>query len=271
MRDSELEGDYVLEAARPSDRVYQELFMRLGVTFPLTDFQRSMLSRCKVAVSQLHLNGWGFLRAFERVFLHFGFRPTARLFLYIYDAFWLDDEGSPFPWVYWNPNMKDFTVFNLDLLETAACKFLLSLPADSLLEVKMKQNRLDKLRAQMADISKMGPRSILPTTNPANIPVAVSSAVAGTSSSIGVAASPIDIVLQPSPSITTRFQKKVPPGTICLETEVALRGLGEDSTWEHDVHPVDLAFPDTFDYRKAIDGEVASSSVCRALVKMAPE
>ncbi|MED6135143.1 hypothetical protein PIB30_043410 [Stylosanthes scabra] len=76
------------------------------------------------------------------------------------------DAGNPFPWVYWNPEVKDFTVYNLDPLETAVCKFLLSLPADGLLEVKMKQNRLDKFRAQLADTSKMGPRSILPVANP---------------------------------------------------------------------------------------------------------
>ncbi|MED6108152.1 hypothetical protein PIB30_020763 [Stylosanthes scabra] len=65
MRDVELEGDYVLEAAGPSDRVpfqagqngphflwvYQELFTRLGVSFPLSDFQRAVLTRCRVAIN----------------------------------------------------------------------------------------------------------------------------------------------------------------------------------------------------------------------------
>ncbi|MED6157225.1 hypothetical protein PIB30_021423 [Stylosanthes scabra] len=93
------EGDFVLEAAGPSDRlpfqasegdphfllVYQELFTRLGVRLPFTGFQKEVMTWCQVAVSQLHLNGWGLLRTFERVCLHFGFRPTSRLFLYIYD------------------------------------------------------------------------------------------------------------------------------------------------------------------------------------------
>ncbi|MED6227492.1 hypothetical protein PIB30_114098, partial [Stylosanthes scabra] len=53
-RDLASEGDFVLEAAGPSDRlpfqalegeapflwVYAELFTRLGVRFPLSDFQR---------------------------------------------------------------------------------------------------------------------------------------------------------------------------------------------------------------------------------------
>ncbi|MED6124096.1 hypothetical protein PIB30_055855, partial [Stylosanthes scabra] len=92
------ERDFVLEAAGPSDRlpfreledrthffwVYVELFMRLGVRLSFSDFQREVLTRCQVAASQLHLNGWGFLRAFELVCLHFGFRPSWRIFLYTY-------------------------------------------------------------------------------------------------------------------------------------------------------------------------------------------
>ncbi|MED6113014.1 hypothetical protein PIB30_067109 [Stylosanthes scabra] len=92
------ERDYVLEAAGPSDRlpfraledrthflwVYVDLFTRLGVRLPFSDFQREVLTRCQVAASQLHLNGWGFLRTFERVCLHFGFRPSWRIFLYTY-------------------------------------------------------------------------------------------------------------------------------------------------------------------------------------------
>ncbi|MED6186696.1 hypothetical protein PIB30_069243 [Stylosanthes scabra] len=53
---------------------------------PLTNFQREVLSRCRVAASQLHLNGWGFLRTFERVCLHFGFRPSWRVFIYSYQS-----------------------------------------------------------------------------------------------------------------------------------------------------------------------------------------
>ncbi|MED6134494.1 hypothetical protein PIB30_037544 [Stylosanthes scabra] len=59
--DRAAKGDYVLEAAGPSDRlpfraqedrvhllwVYSELFTRLGVRLPFTDFQREVLSRCE--------------------------------------------------------------------------------------------------------------------------------------------------------------------------------------------------------------------------------
>ncbi|MED6120930.1 hypothetical protein PIB30_025411 [Stylosanthes scabra] len=188
MEDSGAQGDYVLDAAGPSDRipfraseegphylwVYQELFTRLRMRLPFSDFQRDVMTRCRVAVSQPHLNGWGFILAFEKVCLHYGFRPTTRLFFYIYDvhfppggygyisfrarqgqrlfdsyedsiqefkwpyfkvlaapgkrAFWLDHESKPFSWVYWNPEVKDFTVYNLEPLEMAALKFLVSLP-----------------------------------------------------------------------------------------------------------------------------------------------
>ncbi|MED6113002.1 hypothetical protein PIB30_066984 [Stylosanthes scabra] len=45
-----------------------------------------VMTRCLVAVSQLHLNGWGFILTFEKVCLHYGFCPTIRLFFYIYDV-----------------------------------------------------------------------------------------------------------------------------------------------------------------------------------------
>ncbi|MED6111172.1 hypothetical protein PIB30_049976 [Stylosanthes scabra] len=122
--DAASEGDFVLEAAGPSNRlpfrtnrdgphflwVYQELFTRLGVRLPFTNFQREVMTRCRVAVSQLHLNGWGLMRTFERGCKLFGsFEESIQEFKWYYfkvfptpgrRTFWLDDEGSPFPWVY---------------------------------------------------------------------------------------------------------------------------------------------------------------------------
>ncbi|MED6210363.1 hypothetical protein PIB30_063392 [Stylosanthes scabra] len=118
------ERDYVLEAAGPSDRlpfraledrttflwVYVELFTRLGIRLPFSDFQRDVLTWCQVAVSQLHLNGWGFLRTFEcgrRLFDDF--EESIQEFKWHYfkvlplpgtRPFWVDDEGRPYPWVY---------------------------------------------------------------------------------------------------------------------------------------------------------------------------
>ncbi|MED6120967.1 hypothetical protein PIB30_025744 [Stylosanthes scabra] len=276
MGDSGAEGDFVLDAAGPSDRVhfqadedgphflwvYQELFTRLEMRLPFSDFQRDVMTRCRVVVSQLHLNGWGFIFSFEKMCLHFGFRPTIRFFFYIYDvhfppggygyisfwarqgrrlfdsyedsihefkwhyfkvlaaprkrAFWLDHENKPFPWVYWNPEVKDFVVYNLEPLEMAAFRFLVSLPSglpkrnkfscrfildgsdaevgkflDDLLDVKMKRTRLDDLMVKMADPARMGPRPVLPTggrSATATAAAAVAASVSASSADASVVA-----------------------------------------------------------------------------------
>ncbi|MED6167309.1 hypothetical protein PIB30_001733 [Stylosanthes scabra] len=293
--DSGAEGDYVLETTGPPDRVpfragedrphflwaYQELFTRLRMRLPFSDFQRDVMTRCRVAVSQLHLNGWGFILAFEKVCLHYGFRPTIRLFLYIYDvhfppggyeyisfrscqgrrlfdsyeesiqefkwhyfkilaaprkqAFWLDHENKPFPWVYWNPKVKDFVVYNLEPLEMAAFKFLVSLPSglpkrtkftfrfildgsnaevgkllDDLLDVKMKRTKLDDLMAKMADPTRMGPRQVLPTGRLSAMAAAAAaaSATAGTSTPAAVGSSREGTSIQVPPAPATSEAKK---------------------------------------------------------------
>ncbi|MED6106112.1 hypothetical protein PIB30_002005 [Stylosanthes scabra] len=127
-------------------------------------------------------------------------------------AFWLDHENKPFPWVYWNPEVKDFVVFNLEPLEMAAFKFLVSLPSglpkmnkftcrfildgsdaevgkflDDLLDVKMKRTKLDELMARMADPTRMGPRPVLPASGPS----VTATAAAAAASASGAGASPL--------------------------------------------------------------------------------
>ncbi|MED6108545.1 hypothetical protein PIB30_025025 [Stylosanthes scabra] len=297
MENSGAEGDYMLEAAGPSDRVpfqadedgfhflwvYQELFTRLRMRLPFSDFQRDVMTRCRVAVSQLHLNWRGFILSFEKVCLHSGFRPTIRLFFYIYDvhfppggygyvsfrarqgrrlfdsyeesiqefkwhyfkvlaapgkrAFWLDHEGNPFSWVYWNPEVKDFAVYNLEPLEMAAFKFLVSLLSglskrnkftcrfildgsdaevgeflDGLLDVKMKRTKLDDLIAKMANPARMGPRPILPTNSPSvTATAAVATAASASASAAGAAAR--------SPHVESSIQ--VPPGPTASDAKKA--------------------------------------------------
>ncbi|MED6194297.1 hypothetical protein PIB30_027275 [Stylosanthes scabra] len=296
MEDSGVEGDYVLEAAGSSDRVpfragedgphflwvYQELFTRLRMRLPFSDFQRDVMTRCRVAVSQLHLNGWGFILSFEKVCLHYGFCPTIRLFFYIYDvhfppggygyisfrarqdrklfdsyedsiqefkwhyfkvlaasgkrAFWLNHENKPFPWVYWNPEVKDFVVYNLEPLEMAAFKFLVSLPSvlpkrnkftcrfilngsdaevgkylDDLLDIKMKRTKLDNLMAKMADPS-MGPHAVLPTGGPYATATAAAAAAASASTaasnSVSAAAGSPRVPLASTASETVKVKKQ---------------------------------------------------------------
>ncbi|MED6107201.1 hypothetical protein PIB30_011771 [Stylosanthes scabra] len=388
MEDSGAEGDYVLEATGPSDRVpfragedgphflwmYQELFTRLRMRFLFSDFQRDVMARCRVAVSQLHLNGWGFILAFEKVCLHYGFRPTVKLFFYIYDvhfppagygyisfrarqgqrlfdsyeesiqefkwhyfkilaapgkrAFWLDHENKPFPWVYWNPEVKDFVVYNLEPLEIAAFKFLVALPSglpkrskftcrfildgsdaevgkllDDLLDVKMKRSKLDDLMAKMADPDRMGPRPILPTGHlfATATAAAAASTAAGTSTPIAAGSSRGEIFIQvPSAPAASEAKKAKKQPKKCEQTtivdledelkedpaadlqrqrrrkkpkfdEAFEKALGDDAAWEHKVDPLRVAFPEDFDYRKALNAGLTSAPVREALTKMPPE
>ncbi|MED6122120.1 hypothetical protein PIB30_036825 [Stylosanthes scabra] len=345
---------------------------------PFSDFQRDVMTCCRVAISQLHLNGWGFILAFEKVCLHYGFRPTIRLFFYIYDvhfppggygyisfrarqgrrlfdsyedsiqefkwhyfkvlaasgkrAFWLNHENKPFPWVYWNPDVKDFVVYNLEPLEMAAFKFLVSLPSglpkrnkftcrfildgsdaevgkflDDLLDVKMKRTKLDDLMAKMADPARMGPRPILLTgsasaTATAAAAIAASaSAMAGTSIPIAVGSPRVGTSIQVTPAPTASEAKKAKKQlskrervtVVDLEDELKEdpaadlqrlrrrkkpkfyeafeKALGDDSAWEHEVDPLRVAFPEDFDYRKALNAGLTSAPVREALTKMPPE
>ncbi|MED6121383.1 hypothetical protein PIB30_029635 [Stylosanthes scabra] len=359
MEDSGAEGDYVLEAAGPSDRVpfragedgphflwvYQELFTRLRMQLPFSDFQRDVMTRCRVAVGQLHLNGlffyiydvhfppggYGYIsfRARQGRRLFDSYEESIREFKWHYfkilaapgkRAFWLDHENKPFPWVYWNPEVKDFVVYNLEPLEMAAFKFLVSLLSglpkrskftcrfildgsdaevgkflDDLLDVKMKMTKLDDLMAKMADPARMGPRPILPTGRPsatatASAAVAASaSATAGTSIPTAAGSPHVGTSIQVPPAPTaseakkTKKQLKKREQATVVDLEDELRedpaadlqrqrrrkkpkfdeafekALGDDSTWEHEVDPLRVAFPEDFDYRKALNVGVETS------------
>ncbi|MED6172528.1 hypothetical protein PIB30_050887 [Stylosanthes scabra] len=193
------ERDYVLEAAGPSDRlpfraledrthflwVYVELFTRLGVRLPFSDFQ-----------TELHApppgNGFLSFRAYQGRHLFDAFEESIQEFKWHYfkvlplpgtRPFWVDDEGKPYPWVYWNSEARECRVMALDPLETLAFDFLQSLPVGlgkrsnfrchwildhsdavmhSLLADMEKQSRFDHLRQKMAEVAGVGPRSILP-------------------------------------------------------------------------------------------------------------
>ncbi|MED6125004.1 hypothetical protein PIB30_064388 [Stylosanthes scabra] len=220
--------------ARPIERLrgilcWRQLALPIGCPSRLW---RIGLTSC---ANQLHLNGWDFLRMFEHVCLHFGFRPSWCVFFYIYQLhalplgkgfmsfrahqgqklfytfeesvqefkwhyfkvlplpgswpFWLDDEGTPFPRVYWNSEVGDYRIDTLDPLETLAFEFLQSLPTGLLGDME-KQSRFDRLRAKMAE-------SILP------VPPAPAAA-AGASTSIPAAPAP------QGPSFSVAKAKKKP-------------------------------------------------------------
>lgn len=64
---------------------YRDLVATLGVSFPLTDFQSSLLRRLNVAPSQLHANSWAMVRIFEELCPHFNIRPSVAVFLHFYE------------------------------------------------------------------------------------------------------------------------------------------------------------------------------------------
>ncbi|MED6108356.1 hypothetical protein PIB30_023123 [Stylosanthes scabra] len=155
MEDSGVKGDYVLEAARSSDCVS----FRAGegaLTF--VDISRVVHSPEDAApllrlpegrddsllffyIYDVHFPpcGYGYIsfRARQGRKLFDSYEDSIQEFKRHYfkvlaasdkRAFWLDHEDKPFSWVYWNPEVKDFTVYNLEPLEMAPFKFLVSLP-----------------------------------------------------------------------------------------------------------------------------------------------
>ncbi|MED6167206.1 hypothetical protein PIB30_000457 [Stylosanthes scabra] len=312
--DAASEGDFILEAAGPSDRlpfqagegephflwVYQELFTRLGVRLPFTDFQKEVMTRCWVAVSQLHLNGRGLLRTFERESIqefkwhYFKVLPAPSR-----RAFWLDDSGNPFPWVYWNRVVKNFVIHSLDLLETAAFDFLVSLSAglpkrnnltcrwildhpdaivgkflDDLLLVKMKKTKLDRMMAMMDDPSRMAPSSSNPATLAAQVPPPPPASSKAKKSSVkrerleAVNVEGEEGAREDSAADLKQKRRRKDKGK---EEDLVDRVLGEDSAWEHAVNPLDLAFPKEYNYRKALDGGLTSSFVRKHLQGVLPD
>ncbi|MED6137970.1 hypothetical protein PIB30_069929 [Stylosanthes scabra] len=288
------EGDFVLEAAGPSDRlpfraqedrthflwIYTELFTCLGVRLPFTDFQREVLSRYRVAASQLHLNGWGFLRTFERV-LPFPGKPP----------FWLDDEGTPFPWVYWNAEVGDFRITALDPLETLAFEFLQSLPArlgkktnfkcrwildhsvtdvgaflDSLPKDMEKQIRFDRLMQKMKEVEGAGPRSILLSTR------AQATASGRGKPTNATAAKPFSVEREegaredPAADLRQKRRKRK-----VSEASVEEGALGGDSAWKHKVNPIDRAFPPDYNFRAALGAALTNSPIQEILGPLVPK
>ncbi|MED6159026.1 hypothetical protein PIB30_038523 [Stylosanthes scabra] len=319
------EGDFVLEAAGYSDQlpfqaqedrtdflwVYTELFIRLGVRLPFTDFQREVLSRCRVAASQLHLNGWGFLRTFERVCLHFRFRPSWHVFFYTYQLhgpplgkgfmsfcayqesiqefkwhyfkvlpfpgkrpFWLDDEGTPFPWVYWNAEVGDFHITALDPLETLAFEFFQSLPAGlgkksnfkySLLKDMEKQSRFDRLMQKMKEAERVGPPSILPSSRAQTVASdASASDPAGGKPTNATTAKPFSVEREEGaredPAVDLRQKRRKRKVSEASAEEAALG-----------VNPIDHAFPPDYNFRAALDVGLTNGPIREILGPLVPE
>ncbi|MED6211153.1 hypothetical protein PIB30_070893 [Stylosanthes scabra] len=73
----------------PSGRwffMYTCLLEEIGVRFPFTDFECSVLRQVNCAPSQIHPNGWGFVRAFEVLMEYLEEKPSLEVFFYLFQA-----------------------------------------------------------------------------------------------------------------------------------------------------------------------------------------
>ncbi|MED6124098.1 hypothetical protein PIB30_055902 [Stylosanthes scabra] len=97
-RESSAEGrKYRVVAPGPEDRacyvdpkgdscifVYEPIFTKVGVRVPSSEFEIEVLNGCKVVPSQIHLNSWGFIRAYEVVRREFRFSTSLGVFHHLF-------------------------------------------------------------------------------------------------------------------------------------------------------------------------------------------
>jgi len=66
--------------------VYTTLFKKVKLRFPLTDFERELLTELDIAAAQLHPNSWAFVRAFQIMCAHLGLPTSVDVFLFLFEA-----------------------------------------------------------------------------------------------------------------------------------------------------------------------------------------
>ncbi|MED6158785.1 hypothetical protein PIB30_035989 [Stylosanthes scabra] len=163
----------------------------------------------------------------------------------------------------------------------------------------MKKTKLDRMMEMMVDPSRMAPRSVLPNgVHAATVAAAAPASAAPAGSSVNPATPSVQV--PPPPPATSKAKKssskRERPEGVDVEVEEAAkedsnvdlkqkrrrkekgkeedivdRVLGDDAAWEHAVNPLDLAFPKKFNYRKALDAGLTSSSVRKHLQGMLPD
>ncbi|MED6223617.1 hypothetical protein PIB30_075711 [Stylosanthes scabra] len=278
------ERDYVLEAADPSDR--------------------EVLTRCRVAASQLHLNGWGFLRTFECVCLHFGFRPSWRIFLNMYqlhmpppgngflsfcayqgrrlfDAFEESIQEFKLHYfkVYSNPEARECRITTLDPLETPAFQFLQSLPVGLGKKLNFKcrwildhsdaevGTFLDSLLGDMEKKSRFDRLMQKMAEVEGMGPRSVLPHTRALGATSGASTSnPVAPVSTPTASVPP-----VPPSGAVKARKKPSAALGVDPVWEHKVNPIDRAFPVDYNFRAALDAGLTQGPIQETLDPLVPE
>ncbi|MED6213297.1 hypothetical protein PIB30_091816 [Stylosanthes scabra] len=290
--DRAAEGDYVLEATGPSDRL------------PF-----------RAQEDRVHFLWVRFSSTFERVCLHFGFRLSWRVFLYTYQLhapspgrgfmsfriyqgrklfdsfeesiqefkwhyfkvlplpgrrpFWLSDEGAPFPWVYWNAEVGDFRVTALDPLETLAFDFLQSLPAG----LGKKSNFKCRWILDHSDV-EVGAFLASGTVPAPDVPPVSSSGTSkATGKSTGAApAKPFSVEKEEGAKedLATDLRQNMRKRKVS-EASAEEAALGGDSAWKHKVNPIDRAFLPDYNFRAALDAGLTNALILEVLEPLVPE
>ena len=58
----------------------------MKLRFPLTRFERELLTELDIAAAQLHPNSWAFVRAFQIICAHLGLPASGDVFLFLFEA-----------------------------------------------------------------------------------------------------------------------------------------------------------------------------------------
>nr|KYP34008.1 hypothetical protein KK1_045076 [Cajanus cajan] len=101
-----------LSGLSPFFYMYRCLFKDLGVSVPFNPFECSFLSHVNVAPSQLHLNSWGFLRAFQVLCSVLGIEVLLAKFIHFYQ---LKLGDPPLGWLFLSGS-KEGGLFSLFFL-----------------------------------------------------------------------------------------------------------------------------------------------------------
>ncbi|MED6146621.1 hypothetical protein PIB30_036209 [Stylosanthes scabra] len=301
MKDGVSEEDYVIEVAGPSDRlpfqdaedrtyflwVYTELFTRLGVRLLFTDFQKELHvpPPRKGFMSFSAHQGRGLFYAFEESIQEFKWHYLKVLPFPGRRPFWLDDGAKPFPWVYWYPKVRECHITALDPFETLAFRFLQSFPVRLGKNLNFKCRWiLDHSDAEVgrayseiwrskAGLIVLGKRWWKPRWW-ALAPQGSSSGVTKSKKKPPVASTKKPISLEgeenvkEDPSANLRQKRRKRKLQESLPEDAA---LGADFLWEHEVSPLDRAFPAGINFRAALDSGLPQGSVREALRPVVPE
>ncbi|RDY06836.1 hypothetical protein CR513_09107, partial [Mucuna pruriens] len=170
---------------RPTDRegpffyLYETLPLKLGVKLPFTHFERSVLRALNVAPTQLHPNGWAFVRVFELLCEDMGRVPSLGVFFWFFSVrrnhffrvapgdarlnLLMDNSKEPFFPLYWTQQPVVSASVNWDDLEEWETKFVKELGDMPILSSYFAQalRSLEKKGSQLTNFSDAGSAALM--------------------------------------------------------------------------------------------------------------